>query len=79
MLSRRDRSFNKAPKKAVSKFCKTHLHKKVEAFCEHCKQVLQKTIDKHDRDGIMRRNGLLLEHILLERIDKIDDAKSYFT
>ena len=40
MLSRRDKSFNKAPKKAVSKFCKMHLHKKVEAFCEYCKQVL---------------------------------------
>jgi hypothetical protein len=37
---------------------------------EHSKKVLKNALDKHDRDGIMRRNGLLLEHILVDRLEK---------
>ena len=39
-LSRRDKSLNKVPKKAISKFCRLHAHKKIEAYCENCRQAL---------------------------------------
>lgn len=40
ILSRRDKSLNKVPKKTTSKFCKLHAHKKIEAYCENCRQTL---------------------------------------
>lgn len=42
------------------------------------KKVVQKTMDKHDREGIMRRNNLLLEHILMERMKTEVDTRNYF-
>ena len=34
---------------------------------------------KHMREGIMRRNGLLLEHIMHERIQNNSQTRNYFT
>jgi hypothetical protein len=45
---------------------------------EHTKRVIQKTTAKHDRDGIMRRNNLLLEHILMDRMKTQTDTRNYF-
>ena len=33
---------------------------------------------KYTKDGIMRRNGLLLEHILHERLTKSIETKTYY-
>ena len=33
---------------------------------------------KHTKDGIMRRNGLLLEHIMHERLNKSIETINYY-
>jgi len=44
------------------------------SIIKHCKRDIKKIGEKHEQEGIMRRNKLLIEHILYQRFkDKIID------
>jgi len=45
---------------------------------EHSKRVVQAAQIKHEREGILRRNKVLLEHILMDRMGKDADTRNYF-
>ena len=49
----------------------------VKEINEH-NPLVKKIISKHVKDGIMRRNGLLLEHIMHDRLNNNQAAVSYF-
>jgi len=41
-------------------------------------KIIEGIKDKYQRDSVMRRNKLLLEHIMLERLEKSLETKQYF-
>ena len=41
-------------------------------------KIVENIRDKYQRDSVMRRNKLLLEHIMLERLEKFSESKKYF-
>ena len=41
-------------------------------------KIVENIRDKYQRDSMMRRNKLLLEHIMLERLENFSESKKYF-